>query len=168
LRWWKYGDPTDGGTAHGDPSAFLDAACLTATDDCILWPYSRLPNGYPKVRIGGRNRIVSRVVCERAHGSPPTLSHQAAHSCGNGHEGCINPRHLRWATPIENEADKLSHGTRCRGVRHGAAKLTETDVRDIRRRANAGETQSAIARGYSLNPKTINDIVLRKNWAWLK
>lgn len=64
---------------------------------------------------------MSRVVCERVNGPAPTEKHETAHGCGNS--WCVNKRHLRWATHIENEADKLIHGTRkpsrprCRAVK---------------------------------------------------
>jgi hypothetical protein len=36
-------------------------------------------------------------MCELVNGPPP-LGALAAHSCGRGHDGCVDPRHLRWAT----------------------------------------------------------------------
>lgn len=167
-RWRKHGDPLGGrSTERGDLPAFLVKALVAETDDCIFWPYTRGSNGYGIIRIDGRRKVVSRIVCERAHGDPPTLKHQAAHSCGRGHEGCINPRHLRWATRIENEADKLIHGTHRRGQRQHSAKLTEFDVIDIRRRAAAGETQRAIASEFGVGQQTVSGIVRREKWAWL-
>lgn len=67
--------------------------------------------GAAQINLGGRSVIVARMVCEEVNGPPPTPAHQAAHSCGKGHLGCITPQHLRWATQVENEADKLIHGT---------------------------------------------------------
>lgn len=84
-------------------------------DDCICWPFARSSNGYGNIRINGKNRVASRVMCETAHGYPADLILEAAHSCGNGADGCMNPKHLSWKTHAENERDKNDHGTRYRG-----------------------------------------------------
>jgi uncharacterized protein (DUF433 family) len=47
----------------------------------------------------------------------------------------------------------------------GGSRLTEDDIRTIRRRAASGETQSAIAEDYGLNRANISHIVSRKTWA---
>lgn len=114
-RWRKHGSPHQGGplgTAFGEPLRYLDEVVLIYDrDDCLAWPYAKDPNGYGQVRVGGRTHYVTRLVCEKIHGKPPTGRHQAAHSCGRGHEGCCNPKHLRWATVRENHLDKKAHGT---------------------------------------------------------
>lgn len=33
-------------------------------------------------------------MCELVYGKPPMPKHQAAHNCGKGNLGCINPKHL--------------------------------------------------------------------------
>lgn len=81
-------------------------------DDCLLWPFSKSNKGYGTINHDGRNLTVSRFLCAEVNGPPPTPDHVAAHSCGRGHTGCVNPRHLRWATRTENEADKIIHGTK--------------------------------------------------------
>ncbi len=154
-------------TAPGAPLAFLAQALLADTDQCIRWPFSGNGQGWGKVYVDGRLQVASRVVCERTHGAPPTRKHQAAHSCGKGHEGCINPRHIRWATRAENEADKLLHGTQSRGARNSQAVLTEADVREIRKRAADGEAQRKIATGYRVSQASISLIVRGKSWGWL-
>lgn len=117
LRLRAQGDVRGTGKAmRGEPGLFLvNVALPYAGDDCLIWPYSRNASGYGTMfAAGGETTIVSRTVCEMAHGLAPTPIHQAAHSCGKGHEGCISPRHLSWKTPTENSADKVMHGTNTR------------------------------------------------------
>lgn len=114
-RWERHGDPLAGGTTRGEPARYLAQVVLPyAGDECLTWPYSRMKNGYANHTHEGRTVVLSRLVCNLVYGAPPTPRHEAAHSCGNGHLGCVNPRHLCWKTHTENEADKLIHGTRRR------------------------------------------------------
>lgn len=167
-RWRRHGDPAAGRTMEGAPLAFLESTLSTQMEDCVRWPYGRGPDGQGRVWIKGRPREAARVVCERAQGAPPTPQHEAAHSCGKGHEGCINPRHIRWATHIDNEADKLIHGTLPQGQRHGKAKLTEQVVIEVRRRAATGLSLAALAREYGVSRQAIADVIRRRSWGWLK
>ena len=167
-RWRTHGDPLAGGTRTGAPLEFLQGLASKETDDCIPWPFGRTLLGRAQVHIGATTRSAARVVCELTHGDPPTAQHQAAHSCGKGHLGCVNPRHLRWATPQENSDDKTVHQTISRGERHASAKLTECDVLEIRKASSEERSICSLAREYSVNESTIRDIVCRKTWAWLK
>jgi hypothetical protein len=75
---------------------------------CYLWMRAIGSHGRPMVGVAGnKTALVSRLVCEEAHGPPPTSKHQAAHSTFNGCVGglCIAPDHLRWATDRENKFD---------------------------------------------------------------
>lgn len=112
-RWKKYGDPTAGRPARAQPgeaTRFVEAVAVPFTGlECLIWPYGKYPNGYGQISTGDGTKVVSRLVCELAHGLPPTPKHEAAHSCANGHSGCVNPRHLRWATSKENKADVVIH-----------------------------------------------------------
>jgi hypothetical protein len=71
-------------------------------------------------------------MCILAHGEPELPKHEAAHSCGKGHLGCVNPKHLSWKTPAGNCADKRAHGTDNRGARNGKTRLSAQDVDFIR------------------------------------
>lgn len=54
---------------------------------------------------------------------------------------------------------------RARGERHGAAKLTEKDVREIRRRyAAGGETFASLSDAFRVSPQTISGIVHLRSW----
>lgn len=80
-------------------------------DDCLIWPFGAPSCGYGQVRVNGADIVASRYMCALAHGNPPTPRHEAAHSCGNGHLGCMNPKHLRWATRSQNNLDRKIHET---------------------------------------------------------
>jgi len=168
ARWRKHGDPLKTtGAAHGEPGDFLSMAALYCGEACLIWPYARMKYGYGKIRIGRRVELVHRQICIAAHGPPPTESHQAAHSCGKGHKGCCNPNHLRWATPKENQADCLIHGTRPRGESHGRSKLTEADVYEIRRLLTTALLQKDIATKLSISFATVSSIKLGRYWSHL-
>lgn len=158
-------------TRHGEPLRWLEDVLgdpsIWSHGECILWPYSVSGCGYGDVRVNGRNRRVHRLVCERIHGPAPDLKTDAAHDCGA--RVCVNPLHLRWATPAENQADRLRHGTLARGERQGSAKLSSDDVREIRRLTGApsGMSQREIADRYGVDRTTVSGILHRRSWSWL-
>ena len=153
-----------GGPTRGWALAWLETNKDFCGNDCLIWPFAKDRHGYGQIRYEGKPQYVSRIICTHRHGPPPTLKHQTAHSCGNGHLGCVNGEHLRWATRAENEADKLMHGTHQLGERNPSAKLTEVDVAIIRKWHG---TQREIARQYNIDQSTVSFIQNRKSWAWL-
>lgn len=111
-----YGDPLATGTP-GRPRGLTpsfhylnEVAVPFKGDECLYWPFKVPKEGYPSFWHNGKSHRAHRYVCEAKNGLPPTAAHEAAHSCGNGHLGCINPGHLRWATRKENAADRSLHG----------------------------------------------------------
>ena len=169
-RWRNHGDPL-GGRASPVPAAqqeayLRDLVAATWPETCIVWPYSRTKKGYGLVTLTGVRCQAHRAVCRLAHGEPPTGSHQAAHSCGQGHEGCINPGHLRWATPKENAHDQVAHGTDPQGERNAAAILSEAEVLSIYG-LKGRERQADIARRFDVSQPTVADIHRGGAWAWL-
>lgn len=90
---------------------WLEAHVDHAGNDCLLWPGSRNWNGYGNFQVNGKVRYAHRTMCELAHGAPPSPGHVAAHSCGRGQDGCVNPKHLSWKSPADNQLDRRVHGT---------------------------------------------------------
>lgn len=166
-RWRKHGDPLGGRTENGAAMDWLLAHLNTKSDECVAWPFARDRNGYGRLHFRGKLSFAHRVMCELAHGEPPTEKHHAAHSCGKGHLGCVNPKHLRWATRVENEADKGCHGTLSRGEYHPQSKLSAANVLEIRQILK-NEGASKIAKSFGVQPQTISAIKHRKSWAWLE
>lgn len=78
-------------------------------DACLMWPFQWPEcDYYPRIKYNGKTVKVHRAVCLEAHGPAPEGKNEVAHSCGNGIQGCCNPKHLRWATHVENMADRYS------------------------------------------------------------
>lgn len=165
ARLLRYGSPLAGSTMQGEPERYLREVVLGYVgEDCLTWPYSKFQTGYAALPRKDKRHTVSRLVCEETNGPPPSPQHYAAHSCGKGHLACVNPHHLSWKTPSENQADRVEHGTSNRGTRCGSAKLTENDVLKIR--SLPGKAVD-LARQYHVSDSTIREIRAKKSWGWL-
>ena len=164
-----HGDPLGGrrGASPGEPLRWIAEHAAYEGDECLKWPFEIGRYGYGTVKADGKKRVASRVMCEAAHGPPPTPDHQAAHSCGKGHEACMNPQHLSWKTRVENVADAIVHGTWNHGESVPSAKLTAEDVREIRRLGGSTK-QEDIASAFGVGPSNISRILARKHWSWLE
>lgn len=75
---------------------------------------------------------------------------------------------LRWDTKEKNQQDRLKHGTHSRGEKSAKAKLTESQVLEIRQRLHAGAVKKALAIEFGVAPSTISAIAAGKLWGWLK
>lgn len=166
-RWRSHGDPLAGRTSPGAPMRHFNEVVLAYEgDECLIWPFAKSRRGHAALRVDGVLMSVARLVCERVHGPSPSPDLEAAHECGNGHLGCVAKKHLSWKTRAENEADKLRHGTRVRGTMHKLAKLTEDDVRQIRRLAGT-TTHRELAEKFGVSESRIGFVTRRIDWAWL-
>lgn len=151
-------------TGRGDARRFIELAAAHQSDACLIWPYGQ-NQGYGAIQYPGIRGRAPRVVCTLVYGPAPTdRRYDVAHSCGN--KLCVAPRHLRWATRKENEADKVSHGRTSRGSNQGRSKLTEADIRAIR--AEQVRSTSDMAAYYGVHRHHINFIRARKTWKWLE
>lgn len=162
-RWWRHGSPTAGRISNGGPLEFLRALVGHDQDDCVPWRFRRYKVGYGKVLFEGRVWKAHRLMCQLAHGEPEDPALDSAHSCGNAN--CVNPKHIRWATRLENNREKKDHGTELFGERRPNAKLTPDDIRSIRLRSDLGELRKDVARDFGINACTVSQIVHRHRWA---
>lgn len=155
-------------TPAGKPMLWLLEMSHYNGDDCPAWPYAKKKKGYGSIWHQGRTRVASRVLCEVVHGPAPSAQHEAAHSCGNGDKGCMNPSHLRWATPLENQADRVKDGTHNRGdARRAGTKLTVAQVVMARKEVGQGRSPYVVAERLGVKPATIYSLVKRQTWAWV-
>jgi hypothetical protein len=136
-------------------------------DDCLTWPFClRNKQGYGKTQFMGKISSAHVAMCILAHGEKPEGKQLVAHSCGNGHLGCVNPRHLRWSTYLENNQDRILHGRQDYGSRCYQAKLTESDIPKIREMKKT-MTYKAIAECYGVSTPTIAQIFRGKSWWYI-
>jgi hypothetical protein len=99
--------------------------------------------------------------------------HEAAH--GNGRRSDNRLSNLTWATKAKNTADKYIHGTDpktiatarpdrvARGEQTGHAKLTTSQVREIRQ-MYPGRQMREIAAIFGVSSSLVSCIILRKSW----
>lgn len=166
-RWRVHGDANIAKfipARAGEPAKFIASVPDDGTG-CVRWPYATNGVGYAQINTAGRKKaLVSRIMCERRWGPPPSSRHVAAHSCGNGHLGCIAPWHLSWKTQKENIADMAAHGTRLRGSKSPWAKLTEEQVAKIRC-LNGQMSQKKIGAIFGISQTMVSRIIRGEAWA---
>lgn len=167
VRFRKYGSATAHHPIYRCNEIWIEKHRDYHGDDCLPWPFCTGDNGRGVMGRGAKSMTAPRAMCIAAHGQPPTPEHETAHSCGNGHLGCMNPKHLRWATKIENAADRDKHGRTRRGSQINTSKLSEDDVRAIRRRRGT-ESGASLAREYGISRNAVYYIISGKTWANLK
>jgi hypothetical protein len=166
-RHRDHGDPLAGRVPNGEALKFYSEVVLRHDGlDCLIWPFNMNPNGYGSMDVNGKKRIVSRLLCEDVNGPPPTPEHEAAHSCGKGHLGCVTKGHLAWKTSKENKADMLTHGTINRGTRNGQSKLTEDQAREILS-LKGKNTVRELSSQFGVSPMVVSRIQNGKSWAWI-
>ena len=145
----------------GEAVAYLSVVYGHIGDECLPWPFARTLEGYGKVWVDGEQHLVHRLACTHRNGPQPVGKPIAAHKCGNGHLGCCNPAHTKWATPKENSADIAAHGRRIQGEQQHMSKLTEAAVREIR--ASTANDHELAAR-FGVNRATISYARRGKTW----
>lgn len=128
----------------------------------ILRPAPR--NGYLSIVLidpakGKRAAGIHRLVLETFVG--PSSLH-GAHNNGDKRDNQLS--NLRWATPSENNADKVRHGTFQHGERIGSAKLTEANVARIRSLRAGGARVKDLAVEFGVCRNTITNIAQGHQW----
>ncbi|MGW2770015.1 hypothetical protein [Streptomyces sp. NPDC001275] len=166
-----YGSPTARlKRTHGGIAKALDEAAYAETNECIiLTGYS---HGHPSIPYEGRSMLAARAVWVIRHGDPG--DRLVLHRCNrvSGAHGSINIRHLKLGDHAQNmreaaEAGAWGPALYNRGALHGQAKLTEKNVREIRRLSALGVGRTALAERFNVSRATIRAVAIRRTWAWL-
>jgi hypothetical protein len=139
--------------------------------ECWLWQGSTNQFGYAVFWLAGRQVRAARVALFLDGRVPNDHRSFALHHCDN--PACVRPTHLYWGTHTENMADRANRGRTARGDRmphqrvHGEAhpksKLTEDDVREIRRTYRPG-LGGELMRRFGISQPTLWNVVNGKSW----
>ena|SRR5690349_2095960 len=143
---------------NGKGITWLRANVAYNGDGCLTWPFSRnRQTGYALFGVDGKMVYAHRWMCEAIHGPAPSPKHEVAHSCGRGHHGCCDPRHVSWKTKSENMLDSVRHGTYRRNPHGNRGRLKLRDVERIRR-LRGKLTQQELGDMFGVSDSTIRDI----------
>lgn len=165
-RGWVKGKPKRFVTGHHKRpdtiARFWSKVNKSAPNGCWEWTDFRDPFGYGKIGINGKNRQAHRFSYELHYGAIPE-GLCVCHHCDN--PSCVNPEHLFLGTLDDNNKDRERKGRGIQGSTHHHAKLTESQVIEIRRRYACGTvTQKALALEYCVVESVIAGIVTHKSW----
>ena len=136
-----------------------------AAGGCWHWTAGIDSSGYGVMWWNGRNHHAQRMAW-RFYRGPIPGGLQVCHHCDVRH--CVNPEHLFLGTGRDNMADCVAKGRKrgLHGSASGTAKLTEAQVRSIRR--EQGTAQRELARRYGVSVPTISMILSRKTWTHIE
>lgn len=109
-------------------------------------------------RDGRRQRFYVHRLVLLAFVGPPPGGYEVAHHNGDPADNRL--ANLRWTTRQGNVLDKRKHGT------HG--RLTESDVREIRRLFDAGQSKAELAAQFNCTTPNIHHIVTGHTWRWVR
>lgn len=124
---------------------------------CLIWPFGRDNHGYGQLSVGGKWWKAHAWMCVAINGPRPSPEHQASHSCGNGHKGCVNPLHLSWKTRSENHLDRRRHGTAVTTRCGNRPKITPRATAQII--ALKGKcSQETVAQAFDISKPTVRRI----------
>jgi len=137
-------------------------------DDCWDCHSYQSHNGYPRVWLGGRQHNAHRIAWMLTNGDIPD-GLCVLHRCDR--RTCCNPAHLFLGTYGDNARDRHAKGRSKNvfehGPRHWNARLTETEVLQIRAMVARGVRQQDVADLFKINTSAVSLIASRKRWAHL-
>ncbi|QBG78459.1 HNH endonuclease [Gordonia phage Walrus] len=153
---------------HSTPLELIERIGWDVTETgCWEWRGRRTSSGYGEspVRVGDikTGEIFAHRLAYIAWNGPIPDGLLVRHQCDN--PPCINPDHLLVGTHSDNTHDAVSRERHAHGESHGGAKLTETDVRELRAAHRSGSTYRELAARYGLNRYTVGRIVRGERWA---
>lgn len=135
---------------------------------CWLFIGKVKKNGYARVTYRRRSYHLHRLAFEAFKGPiPPGMD--VCHKCDV--RRCARPAHLFTGTRTENMQDARRKGRLSTGIRHSirlrgrtGKKLDIVKVREIRRRADAGERTDSLAAEFECDVSNIRLILRHKIW----
>lgn len=133
-------------------------------NQCWIWTGGKNKKGYGSLSYNGKTTIAHRLSYELYIGQIPNEM-LICHHCDT--PSCINPGHLFLGTNLDNSNDKFSKGRNksSPGQRNGNSKLTDDQVRSIKKKLKNGVKVSDISKQYEVSETNISYIKKEKTWS---
>ena len=128
--------------------------------ECRVWVRAT-KNGYGILSVANRHEYAHRMAYRLWVGPIPEGIF-VCHSCDN--PPCFNPKHLFLGTHVENLQDASRKGRMHPGERHGMARLTDAQAKEIKAALALGDRGTDIAARYDIHPNTVYGIKKGRSW----
>ena len=140
---------------HGTPiERFWRHVSRRSTNECWEWKAFRDKDGYGKFRLGRSNVAAHRFSYQVVFGKI-CGNEQVLHSCNN--PPCVNPRHLKIGTHLENMQDRREAGNYATGESHPGYKFSTATVKRV---ALASGSYKKIAEHFGMSKSHVRNIKL--------
>ena len=169
VSGWAY--PCPRGRKMNAEQRFWSRVAAPNENGCRLWVGGQINSqGYGRLMVRRKMTFAHRFAYLLTNGPIPE-GMVIMHKCDI--RLCVEPSHLAAGTQKDNMMD-ASAKRRCgaqvhpetleRGENRYCARLTEEDVREIRKRFLEGAGVRQLAKAYGVNNGTISNITRRKRW----
>ena len=138
-----------------------DNGCMKVKKE-ICNTYSK--DGYLNVSFLSKKNILPRLVIKSIFGKKINNKIVTRHICNN--PWCINQEHLFYGTARDNEDDKIRNGS-VKGSKNSSAKLSEEQVKEIKRLLKTDIKQTKIAEDFKVTKSMITRIKKNKAWSYI-
>lgn len=103
---------------------------INRSGKCWIWTGCVNNGGYGTFGLNGKYTMAHRFSWEFYNNQKIPLGYSVMHTCDNPR--CVNPKHLTIGTMKDNMQDSKKKGRSCFGEKNAMAKLTETQVLEIK------------------------------------
>lgn len=146
-------------SSHGRVRSYRNRQGHPVAEPRLMSP-GRRQDGYRVIKLGRHHQTgVHILVLTSFVGPRPAPDMECRHLDGNRANNHLG--NLRWGTRSENYDDRRGHGTTNDGERHGNARLSNAQVKEIR--ASTASIRDLASR-YSVSPITIGKITSGASW----
>jgi len=134
----------------------------SSENHCWSWKASKTVDGYGWLGDGDRGLTKAHRFSWKIHFGKVPHGLNVLHKCDNAQ--CANPLHLYLGTQRENNLDRAARGWRPIGELNSRAKISETDVAEIRKLVSLGISNKEIATKFNISKCSVCDIKFRRSW----